>query len=320
MPKGLTYSQEEVDNFLEIVEEILPMSPSAWERIAELHSSRYPDLKRTVDSLKRKFKELHSKKVPTGDPVCPPAVRRAKQLRQMIIEKMDASDLNEPSSEEDEYLGEGPGEEEKEDISDDESSRNLEDDEAASDVNGNKTAASTATTGTSRRSEIDVSGISRPLSRASTTAPRIATSVPPRRSDSLSGFSRTSSLPASSKKRASPTHMAPMGRPRTRQRGNNAPDVTGDRIGNMVAMMMMSQASERDERRNKREQRRVEFLLQMEMQCQQMQQQQNLMTMLLMNSVGMNNQQHRPHQLGFGSASNTQPDNHGQDEKNEDEE
>jgi len=160
MPKGLNYSQEEVENFLDIVEEILPMSPSAWERIAELHSSRYPDLKRSVDSLKRKFKELHSKKVPTGDPVCPPVVRQAKQLRHMIIEKMDASDLNEPSSEEDEYLGE--------DISDNEGSRNLEDDAASSDVNVNETAASTATSSTPQRSERDISGVSRPLSRAST--------------------------------------------------------------------------------------------------------------------------------------------------------
>ena len=75
--------------------------------IVELHFSRYPDLKQSVGSLKRKFKELHNKKVHTRDPVCPPAVCQAKQSRHRIIEKMDASDLNEPSSEEDEYLGGG---------------------------------------------------------------------------------------------------------------------------------------------------------------------------------------------------------------------
>ena len=57
----------------------------------------------------------------------------------------------------------------------------------------------------------------------------------------------------------------------------------------------------------------------MEMQHQQMRQQQNLMTMLLMNAVGMNNQQQRPQQLGFDSVSNNQPDNHGHGEKSDEE-
>jgi hypothetical protein len=56
--------------------------------------TRYPDLKQSVDSLKRKFKELHNNKNPTGDPRCPPAVCRAKRLRVEIISRLDASDLN----------------------------------------------------------------------------------------------------------------------------------------------------------------------------------------------------------------------------------
>jgi hypothetical protein len=46
------------------------------------------------DSLKRKFKELHNKKNPTRDPLCPPAVRQAKHLRVEIICSLDALDLN----------------------------------------------------------------------------------------------------------------------------------------------------------------------------------------------------------------------------------
>ncbi len=56
--------------------------------------TRYPDLKQSVDSLKRKFKELHNKKIPTEDPLCPPAVSWAKHLRVEIIRRLDASDLN----------------------------------------------------------------------------------------------------------------------------------------------------------------------------------------------------------------------------------
>ncbi len=47
-----------------------------------------------MDSLKRKFKELHNKKIPTGDPLCPTAVCRVKRLRIKIINRLDASDLN----------------------------------------------------------------------------------------------------------------------------------------------------------------------------------------------------------------------------------
>jgi hypothetical protein len=65
--------------------------------VVETHSARYPDKGRTVDGLKRKFKELHIKRIPTGDPHCQPAVRRAKQLRNAIIKLMDQSDLYSPA-------------------------------------------------------------------------------------------------------------------------------------------------------------------------------------------------------------------------------
>lgn len=73
------------------------MSTTQWESVVEVHSARYPDKGRTVDGLKRKFKELHIKRVPTGDPHCPPVVCRAKQLRSKIIDLMDGSDLNSPA-------------------------------------------------------------------------------------------------------------------------------------------------------------------------------------------------------------------------------
>ncbi len=98
MPKGFSYSTEEVDSFLDLVEEYLPISLTAWERVAEVHLMWYPNLKRSVDSFKRKFKELHNKNNPTGDPLCPPAVCRSKHLRVEIIHCLDASDLNSEES------------------------------------------------------------------------------------------------------------------------------------------------------------------------------------------------------------------------------
>jgi hypothetical protein len=95
MPKGFAYSSEELHNFLDIIKDIPPKCASAWERVAEVHLSRYPDMGWTMDSLKWKFKELHNKKVPTSDLLCPPDVAWVKCLKHQIIDKIDGTDLNE---------------------------------------------------------------------------------------------------------------------------------------------------------------------------------------------------------------------------------
>ena len=94
MPKGTNYSLEEIDSLLDLIEDELPISATLWENIQKSHLSRYPEQRRGVDSIKRKFKELYSKRVKTGDPNCPQEVRRAKRLRHQIVESMNASDLN----------------------------------------------------------------------------------------------------------------------------------------------------------------------------------------------------------------------------------
>ena len=71
---------------------------------------------------------------------------------------------------------------------------------------------------------------------------------------------RQSSSSASSATRRRPaTHMTPLSQPRTRQQGNS-PDSSGDRIGNIMAMMMMNQESDRDERQQEREERSKRIL------------------------------------------------------------
>ncbi len=105
------------------------------------------------------------------------------------------------------------------------------------------------------------------------------------------------------------THMTPFSWPQTQQQGNILAS-SGERIGNIMAMMMMNQASDRDKQQQELEERRKEFCLSLEMQHQQMQQQQqqmqqqqNVMTVLLMNMVGMTN--HQQQQVGFGNNSTT---------------
>ena len=77
--------------------------------------------------------------------------------------------------------------------------------------------------------------------------------------------------------------MTPISRPRNQQR-ENLPEGSGNQVGNVMAMMMMSQAHDRDERRVEREERREEFCIQVDMQRQQMQNSQNMMAMIMMST------------------------------------
>ena len=54
--------REELDSFVDSVKDFLSLSTTQWESVVEMHPARYPDKGRTVDSLKRKFKELHIKR------------------------------------------------------------------------------------------------------------------------------------------------------------------------------------------------------------------------------------------------------------------
>ena len=52
------------------------------------NNSRFPELERNADSLKRKFAGLYRKTVPTGDPIIPPDARRAKIIRSQMVERI----------------------------------------------------------------------------------------------------------------------------------------------------------------------------------------------------------------------------------------
>lgn len=92
VPRGRSFSKSEIDSLLEIIEELLPIGMNEWEAVLDRHLTRYPDLDRTKDSIKRKFASLYNSKKPTGDPTCPPQVRNAKRIYNLIKDKMDLSD------------------------------------------------------------------------------------------------------------------------------------------------------------------------------------------------------------------------------------
>ena len=90
--RGMGFSQTELDSLLDVIEEILPIGMGEWDDVERQHHSMYPDRDRNRDALRRKFAKLYLKKIPTGDPKCPPEVRRAKRIYELIKNKTDSSD------------------------------------------------------------------------------------------------------------------------------------------------------------------------------------------------------------------------------------
>jgi hypothetical protein len=114
--KGLWWSDGEVDFMLEIIHRTKPSGGNMWDTVAELYNSkhersyrRFPENLpfRDKESIKDKFKKLKNAKKPTGDPDCPPQVRRAKRIAKDIEEgvgvfQSDQSPLNSSSENESE--------------------------------------------------------------------------------------------------------------------------------------------------------------------------------------------------------------------------
>ena len=89
------YTEEERMNFLDIIERRLPCSGSEWSLVANEHAETYPDTDRNVDSIKRQYQALLRRREPTGDPNCPPDVKKAKAIDRLLKAKQRAGDISE---------------------------------------------------------------------------------------------------------------------------------------------------------------------------------------------------------------------------------
>jgi len=82
------YTSMDIGALLDIVGEILPLGANMWAEVASEYalwaetSGRPP---RDQDSLKGKFDKLANTKKDTGNPSCPPEVRRAKHISRDIL-------------------------------------------------------------------------------------------------------------------------------------------------------------------------------------------------------------------------------------------
>eukprot|EP00977_Amphora_coffeiformis_P013371 scaffold3492_cov99-Amphora_coffeaeformis.AAC.1 len=76
------------------MEKHIPIGTSAWEAITRQHNEIYSVNARGRDSLKRLYQGLLQKKVPTGDPHCPPEVKKAKEIERLVAAKTRAGDIS----------------------------------------------------------------------------------------------------------------------------------------------------------------------------------------------------------------------------------
>ncbi|EGZ17942.1 hypothetical protein PHYSODRAFT_365079, partial [Phytophthora sojae] len=87
---------------LDIVEDRLPFGAEQWSNVAALYDAQLPSgwPERDGESLKRKFLGLKNKRKPTGDPDCPPDVKRVKQVFCMIEARCAVTTLHDNDSDE----------------------------------------------------------------------------------------------------------------------------------------------------------------------------------------------------------------------------
>ena len=68
---GYQFRVDELNDFLEIVENFLQISAQNWQAVADIHLENYCREAQTTESLCRKFQEIACRTGPTGDPNCP---------------------------------------------------------------------------------------------------------------------------------------------------------------------------------------------------------------------------------------------------------
>ena len=114
------YSNEELDCMLTLLEQHLPCDQEEWQLVLGKHNSASEEWwGRDVFSLKRKYQTLHRKKTPTGDPNCPPNVRRAKRIHYRIKDKCEIGDVEEEINIQGDFLKDGVTEEDDDDDDED---------------------------------------------------------------------------------------------------------------------------------------------------------------------------------------------------------
>lgn len=90
--RGPGFTKEETEVLLDFVQDHLPISGEEWEDlVTKDYNERFTENQRDFDSLRRKFFRMANASAPTGDPNCPPHIRRAKHIKRWIEERADGA-------------------------------------------------------------------------------------------------------------------------------------------------------------------------------------------------------------------------------------
>ena len=102
------FRQDEIDKMLDLVQLHLPSGADQWEIVGNAFRAHFNGalLPRETESLKLKFKKMRLVKKPTGDPLCPPDVKRAKRIwREIEINNEVIGGGNDDDDDDDDDLG-----------------------------------------------------------------------------------------------------------------------------------------------------------------------------------------------------------------------
>ncbi|KAK9490524.1 hypothetical protein V1508DRAFT_399829 [Lipomyces doorenjongii] len=91
------FSLQDKNALLDAVEQVKPAGPAKWDQVMDLYEEYCIEngrASRDVAALRRKFNQMLNLPKPTGDPTCPPDVRRAKELSRVINESLEMAGLS----------------------------------------------------------------------------------------------------------------------------------------------------------------------------------------------------------------------------------
>ena len=96
--RGANYSDDEVHFLLSSVRSRLPIGPEEWKLVENDHKEKFPEVERSYGSLRKKFNSYANARIETGSPNCPPEVREAKRIVELIKQDADIIAFNNASN------------------------------------------------------------------------------------------------------------------------------------------------------------------------------------------------------------------------------
>ncbi|KAJ8579004.1 hypothetical protein ON010_g193 [Phytophthora cinnamomi] len=87
--RGAGFSPAEVRDLLDLFGHYKPIGRDEWDTVTREHNANFPGVRRTTESLRRKFAKLYRTNMGTGNPYIPEEVERAIALAAAITDRAD---------------------------------------------------------------------------------------------------------------------------------------------------------------------------------------------------------------------------------------